>query len=828
MIFEAKGLDALRKEMEAFKTAQREMANSKEVSANAGQKAAETAKREMEATKEAARQRTVANEQARIESTRAERDMRRRAAAERAMADEMRRARARDVTATREQIRIEETKRAAQAKAAREERLAYLERRRLVQAEHYQKMAAERSLAAERQRADERIAASIAKRSGRSQTDIMREIQAQRELGRAAETAGQQATRAESRWRRLGQTIRGIRWGRVAGEAMVDLSKNISKTVADGVAKGLRDGGGRVQSLMNGGPGGSRPGGAASAAIKELSWNTIVGAVSDKQAALTTTNQMIGPYSADQARAAVAAAEQAHAETARRTPLAEYLNAAREVSTAGVIADKGLIKEMADAAFANGLDVTDIAREYADALKRKDAGGFALRMGATTALGDDGSQTVRFQRDGQLIERQLTPGSEAAIMRELMGRHAGAIARYAATPQGIWDTALTQGRANAATAMEEPFRKATEWMQRFNDAMSGFDGGAAGFGKKIADGMDQAEKLVMSISTNISAMVGPVHQVVEGLGGWKTVVGGLVVLNIAGWLGGAAAGIRAVAGASSLLAASPAGRALVGLGLAAYALNEAWTTDKPEPGSLKANARAEVQAIKDAVASAWRWANTPLNRPAAPAGPAAEVAMPLGPGAEMKGTDASSAAREALALMAQVPPAAQAMAGEVTAILAAQNFHAQGVAMMETLAEGIRAGAASAIGAVREVTQAMRDHLPHSPAKVGPLSDLDRVRFSETLAAAIRPDPAVSAVRAVAAGMLGALPASGAMAVGSGDVPAISRPVGGGASVTYAPVIHIGAGADPAEFRAQLEQHKHELVKLLEEAQARRSDLRFD
>ncbi|MFT4098180.1 MAG: hypothetical protein QM651_13765, partial [Rhodoblastus sp.] len=89
--------------------------------------------------------------------------------------------------------------------------------------------------------------------------------------------------------------------------------------------------------------------------------------------------------------------------------------------------------------------------------------------------------------------------------------------------------------------------------------------------------------------------------------------------------------------------------------------------------------------------------------------------------------------------------------------IAGQSFYAEGVALMSTLAAGIEAGAAKAVAAVRNVAQQMRDHLPHSPAKVGPLSDLDQVRFSETLASAIRPDPAVAAVRNVAAGMAAAI-----------------------------------------------------------------------
>lgn len=826
LIFEVRGLDAARKEIEALKNGQREVAAQKEAQASAGQKATEAARREIEANKELARTKAVQNELARAESARAERDLRRRAAAERGLATDLRRARSLEIAETRRQIQAEEVKRVAQAKAAREERLRYLERRRLVQAEENARIQAERSVEAERRRADERIASSISKRTGRPIQEIVNEMN---RAGQAADIAGQKAARAESRWRRLANTMRNTRWGRVTGAATAELGKSIAKSVADGIGKGIKEAASsaRVNGIMGG-----RPGGGLGVAAKELSWNAIMGGVNANQAGLNAELQMKDTLSADQVRMARMAAEEAWAGGGQRSPLTDFYDASRELANSGVVADKGLLAAFRDAAVARGnnTSVADVARDYAEALKRKDISGFAERMGGAIASGEDGKQTLKFWQGGQEISRPITPGSEAMLMRELLAKYAGRAAEYAATPQGMWDTAMTQGQHNIATAMEEPFRKATEWMQRFNEAMAGFDGGAAGFGKKIVEGMDQAEKLVLSISGGIRDMIGPINQVVDGLGGWKTVVGGLVVLNVAGWFAGAAAGIRAVAGASALLAASPAGRVLTGLGVAAYALKEAWSTDTPEPGSLKANARAEVQAIKDAMGSAWRWMNTPLNGPglpAAPAGPAAEVAKPAGPAAEIRPADAAGPAREALALMAQIPAAAQQMAQEVTAIFAAMNLHAQGVAMMETLAAGIRAGSGAVTGAVREVTQAMRDYLPHSPAKVGPLSDLDRVRFSETLASAIRPDPAIAAVRAVAAGMAGALPAAAALPVAAADVPVMSRPAGGGIHINYKPQLSLPEGANRSDFEQLLEEHSRKLIQLVEDAARRRDELAF-
>lgn len=189
-------------------------------------------------------------------------------------------------------------------------------------------------------------------------------------------------------------------------------------------------------------------------------------------------------------------------------------------------------------------------------------------------------------------------------------------------------------------------------------------------------------------------------------------------------------------------------------------------------------------------------------------------------------TQLAAQSEAATKLIAGIGPAAQAAVQAASSALSGASFHSHGVALMNTLAAGIRAGAGAAVGAVQGVTQKMRDYLPHSPAKVGPLSDLDRVRFSETLASAIRPGPAVAAARSVAAGMRGALsdmaPRSAGLPIGMAGAGA-----GGAATVqvSYAPSIAIPAGT-PAEqsqsFAQQLRDHADELARLLDEALRRR------
>jgi TP901 family phage tail tape measure protein len=190
------------------------------------------------------------------------------------------------------------------------------------------------------------------------------------------------------------------------------------------------------------------------------------------------------------------------------------------------------------------------------------------------------------------------------------------------------------------------------------------------------------------------------------------------------------------------------------------------------------------------------------------------------------------AAGDVTGLIKGIEIAAGMAVGATRKILGAANFHAEGVAMMETLAAGIRAGSGAAVAAVRGVTQQIRDHLPHSPAKVGPLSDLDRVRFSETLAGSIRAGmpAAIGAARAVAAGIAATIPGGAAAPQPVfARAPAIGRSGGAGSSggggpvsinLTFAPQIH-GSSAPADDIRKLLPDIADELMDIIQRRMAR-------
>ncbi|UXN07510.1 hypothetical protein [Bartonella sp. HY761] len=167
--------------------------------------------------------------------------------------------------------------------------------------------------------------------------------------------------------------------------------------------------------------------------------------------------------------------------------------------------------------------------------------------------------------------------------------------------------------------------------------------------------------------------------------------------------------------------------------------------------------------------------------------------------------------------------------------LSRANFESHGAALMRTFAQGIKNGANSAIQATRDVVGQIRDYLPHSPAKVGPLSDLDRVRFSETLATAMRPEPAIKAAERIAKSVRGTLdgnmiggvssalsaPTSGALSSG---LPSGNSSGGGALSVNFAPIINVAGSADEKTLKDVMAQVMRELEgklpKLLDKAAA--------
>ncbi|HBF30359.1 tape measure protein [Rhizobium sp.] len=185
------------------------------------------------------------------------------------------------------------------------------------------------------------------------------------------------------------------------------------------------------------------------------------------------------------------------------------------------------------------------------------------------------------------------------------------------------------------------------------------------------------------------------------------------------------------------------------------------------------------------------------------------------------------------------------------------SFYNQGASLMDTMAAGIRARSAVAVAEIAKVAQMMRDHLPSSPAKVGPLSDIHRLKFGETIAESIRPQPMVKAMRAAALATMGAAAITAPAMAGPDVTPATvaantvsnqtqadaaraqiasaalqSNPQaanGGAAPVTlqFSPTIKWDGQTPPANIKAEFDKlmrdNARQFADLMEEEQRRRN-----
>jgi TP901 family phage tail tape measure protein len=110
-----------------------------------------------------------------------------------------------------------------------------------------------------------------------------------------------------------------------------------------------------------------------------------------------------------------------------------------------------------------------------------------------------------------------------------------------------------------------------------------------------------------------------------------------------------------------------------------------------------------------------------------------------------------------------------AVAGTVAAVLTwAPKMFEGGFDLIKALANGIAAGAMYPVHEIEKVAKWIDDFIPHSPARRGALANLNRIHISEQIATAIKPGPAVRAMRntAAAIAMTGAVMMPGAASAG--------------------------------------------------------------
>lgn len=136
-----------------------------------------------------------------------------------------------------------------------------------------------------------------------------------------------------------------------------------------------------------------------------------------------------------------------------------------------------------------------------------------------------------------------------------------------------------------------------------------------------------------------------------------------------------------------------------------------------------------------------------------------------------------------------------------------------GAKITSMLAEGIMRGIAKVKECIAKVSQVIRDHLPHSPAKTGPLKDLHKVKIVETVASTIKPLPLKNAMNKSLSFFT-----SGANAVARGVNSAISAPI----TIHYSPTITCTGSTTKDEFKEMLNKHKEEILKIFRQEYERK------
>ena len=124
----------------------------------------------------------------------------------------------------------------------------------------------------------------------------------------------------------------------------------------------------------------------------------------------------------------------------------------------------------------------------------------------------------------------------------------------------------------------------------------------------------------------------------------------------------------------------------------------------------------------------------------------------------------------------------------------------------DMLANGILSKLGKTKEAIGKHAQIIRDHLPHSPAKTGPLKDLHKVKIVETIASTLKPLPLQNAMTKT-------------LGVFSGGLKAHTRGVNKSASpsfiITYNPTITISGSESKDEFLKMLKKHKDDVVSII-------------
>lgn len=135
----------------------------------------------------------------------------------------------------------------------------------------------------------------------------------------------------------------------------------------------------------------------------------------------------------------------------------------------------------------------------------------------------------------------------------------------------------------------------------------------------------------------------------------------------------------------------------------------------------------------------------------------------------------------------------------------------------DMLSGGILSKLGKTKDAISRHAQIIRDFLPHSPAKTGPLKDLHKIKIVETIASTIKPFPLVAAMNKSLGFLSGGFKAN----VGRGKSAPASI------IITYNPTVTISGSESKEEFLQLLRKHKDEILAIIRRESERRERVAY-
>lgn len=150
-----------------------------------------------------------------------------------------------------------------------------------------------------------------------------------------------------------------------------------------------------------------------------------------------------------------------------------------------------------------------------------------------------------------------------------------------------------------------------------------------------------------------------------------------------------------------------------------------------------------------------------------------------------------------------------------------KTFWNAGVNIVKSIWEGIKSMADKPIEAIRNIVKGIRDHLPFSPAKVGPLRDIHRIKLVETIAASIKPKALVNAWQRTLGTFTSELRRPS-------PIPAAAGVNGQVIQFTYSPTIHINGGASPADAQHLAKDAYNQFVRFMKQYDQQRNRTSFN